>query len=482
MTRIVELVTEIERGPSGPAVGALFDLDGTLVSGYTAGAFYRERLRRAQIGPRELARSLAVVADSALLGGDPGRLGPIAVEALRGRRLEELEELGERLFREQLSGTIRPEARDLVRAHRRRGHTVAIASSATRFQVDPIARELGIEHVLCSEVDVQDGVLSGHFTEGMLWGDRKARAARAFATEHGLDLSGTYAYANGDEDVAFLSIAGRPHAVNPNHLLEQVARAERWPIMRLSEPGPEPGRAGVRAMLGTVAAVAGMNGALAAGLGVGLLSGNRRAGANVATSTAFGLALALAGVHLRVVGRENLSASRPAVFVFNHQSNLDPIVAGALVRRDFTATGKQEVRRDPAGALAAHVMDAVLLDRANPERAKAQINQLVDRLRDGESVLVAPEGTRRPELGEFKHGAFHVAMEAGAPIVPIVLRNTGELMGRGAKVIQPGVVDVCVLEPVSTDGWTREGLGARVDQVRERFSETLENWPEEVGS
>jgi putative phosphoserine phosphatase/1-acylglycerol-3-phosphate O-acyltransferase len=282
--------------------------------------------------------------------------------------------------------------------------------------------------------------------------------------------------------VAFLSIAGRPHAVNPNHLLEQVACGERWPIVRLSEPEPEPGRPGVRAVLGTVAAVAGMNGALAAGLGVGLLSGNRRAGANVATSTAFGLALALAGVHLRVIGRENLSASRPAVFVFNHQSNLDPIVAGALVRRDFTATGKQEVRRDPAGALAAHVMDAVLLDRANPERAKAQINQLVGRLRDGESVLVAPEGTRRPELGEFKHGAFHVAMEAGVPIVPIVLRNTGELMGRGAKVIQPGVVDVCVLEPVSTDGWTREGLGARVDEVRERFVETLQNWPEEVGS
>ena len=220
-----------------------------------------------------------------------------------------------------------------------------------------------------------------------------------------------------------------------------------------------------------------MNGVYAAGLGVGWLSGNRRAGANLASSTAFGLALTLAGVRLDVLGRENLTAVRPAVFIFNHQSNLDPIVAGALVRRDFTATGKQEVKRDPAGALAAKVMDAVLLDRADPARAKQQINTLVDRLHGGESVLVAPEGTRRPTLGEFKHGAFHIAMDAGVPVVPIVLRNTGELMGRGDKLIRPGVVDVCVLEPVSTEGWTREVLAERVEDVRRRFAETLEDWP-----
>ena len=177
------------------------------------------------------------------------------------------------------------------------------------------------------------------------------------------------------------------------------------------------------------------------------------------------------------MGREHLSSDRPAVFIFNHQSNLDPLVVGALVRRDFTATGKQEVRRDPAGALVAKVLDAALLDRANPERAKQQINVLVERLHGGESVMVAPEGTRRPELGEFKHGAFHIAMQAGVPVVPIVLRNTGELMGRGSMLIHPGVVDVCVLDPVKTDGWSRETLAARVNEVRDRFAVTLANWP-----
>lgn len=475
-TSLDQLVAQIESGPAGPSVGALFDLDGTLVSGYTAGAFYRERVRRADIGPSELARSLAVVADSALLGGDPSRLGDIAVAALRGRSIDELESLGERLYRERLSATIRRDARELVRAHQRQGHTVAVASSATAFQVRPIARELGIDHVLCSEVEARDGILSGRFEGGMLWGARKARAAREFAVKHGLDLPGTYAYANGDEDVAFLSIAGHPHAVNPNPLLERVAGAEGWPVVRLRDRGT----AGIRELARSAAAVLGMNGALALGLGLGVLQRDRRAGANLATSTAFDLALGLAGVRLRVTGEQNLWARRPAVFVFNHQSNLDPIVVGALVRRDFTATGKQEVRRDPAGVLASIVLDAVLLDRANPERAKAQINVLVDRLREGQSVLVAPEGTRRPTLGEFKHGAFHIAMQSGVPVVPVVLRNTGELMGRGDKLIRSGVVDVCVLDPVGTEGWTKRNLAGNVEDVWQRVAHTLDRWPREA--
>ena len=123
------------------------------------------------------------------------------------------------------------------------------------------------------------------------------------------------------------------------------------------------------------------------------------------------------------------------MFVFNHQSNLDPIVASALVRRDFTATGKKEAKWDPGSALAGHVLNAVFLDREDPERAKEQLAPLVDRLRGGTSVLIAPEGTRTPTpmLGEFKHGAFHVAMQAGVPVVPIVLRNSGDLMTPRAR-------------------------------------------------
>jgi putative phosphoserine phosphatase / 1-acylglycerol-3-phosphate O-acyltransferase len=473
MTAVPELVAQIESGPRGPAVGALFDLDGTLVSGYTAGAFYRERARRGQIGPVELARSLAIVADSALLGGDASRLGDVAVGALRGRPRAELEQMGEQIHT-KLASSIRPAMRELVAAHRRRGHTIAAASSATRFQVDPIARELGIEHVLCSEVAVEDGALTGAFADGgMLWGERKAAAARAFARDRGLDLRRTYAYADGDEDIAFLASVGRPHAVSPGPLLERAADTEGWPVVRLGEPDG----AGPRSLLGTVAAAAGLNVAAGLGLAVGALRRDRRAGANLAAGRSCEVALRLAGVRLRVTGAENLERERPAVFVFNHQSNLDPIVVGALLGHDYTATGKKEARLDPVAALSGLLLDAVFLDRSDTGSAKRRMGEVVERLRAGESVMIAPEGTRSPGPvpAPFKHGAFHAAAQARVPVVPIVLRNAGELMPPGSKAIRPGILDVCVLEPIAVRGQ----VGARARAVRDLVATTLERWPEE---
>ena len=311
----------------------------------------------------------------------------------------------------------------------------------------------------------------------MLWDGAKAAAARAFARRRGAALSSSYAYANGDEDIALLASVGQPRAVEPGPLLERVARREDWPILRL--PGER--GAGLRAIAGTVAAAGGLNLSLALGAGVGLLHRDRRVGANVASAFAFDLALALAGVRLRVSGEENLWAARPAVFVFNHQSNLDPIVAGALLRRDFTSTGKREARRDPVAALAGYVLDAIFLDRDDPERAKQQMGEAVERLRGGISVLIAPEGTRSPTSvpRPFKRGAFHVAMRAGVPIVPIVLRNTGDLMPRGSTFIRPGTADVRVLEPISTEGWTEADVASQADALHQRTAELIADWPGE---
>ena len=478
MTTLARLLDEVGAAPEGPEVAAFFDVDGTLVAGYTAKPFYDHRMRRGQVGVRELARSLVVFADSAVLGGNPGRLGPVAIAGLRGKTVEELDELGEALFREQIASSVRPEMRELLEAHRRRGHTIALASSATHFQVDPLARELGVEHVLCSEVSVADGRLTGTFEGGMLWGEAKAAAARAFAREHGADAGQSFAYANGDEDIALLASFGNPRPIRPDPLLRRAARQEGWPVLDLHSVDSG---AGVREFAGTAAAAGGMNLSLAIGAGAGLLTQNRRTGANVASRFAFDLALGLAGVRLEVVGAENLWSARPAVFVFNHQSNLDPMVAAALIRRDFTSTGKQEAKRDPMAALAGYVLDAVFLDRDDPEHAKEQLSEAVERLRDGVSVMIAPEGTRSrgAEPGPYKHGGFHLAMQAGVPIVPLVLRDTGERMPRGSKLIRTGTVHVRVLEPIPTDGWTADDVSICAAELRDRTAALItgdEEW------
>lgn len=475
MTEIAELVEAIEQGPDGPAIGAFFDLDGTLVSGYTATAFYRERMRRGEIGPNEFARTLIVALDGNLLGGDPTKVGDVSVDALRGRSEDALAELGERLFVQKLAGTIRPQARELVRAHLRMGHTVAIASSATRFQIDPIARDMGIEHVLCTELLAEDGLLTGEIDGHMLWGEPKARAVRGFARRHGIDLAASHGYANGGEDVPFLSSVGMPHAVNPHPLLLETARAQRWPVLSLREPQS----AGARSVLRTAAALTALNAALGFGAVVGVLRRDRKLGIDTGVPIACDAALALAGVRVHVTGEHNLWRARPAIFVGNHQSGIDPIVVGSLLRRGFTGVAKREARYDPRGFLIGRLLDPAFVDRSDPDQARAELDKLVERIRSGTSIVVFPEGTRTPTpvLQRFKKGGFHLAMQSGVPIVPVVLRNAGEMARGGSSIIKPGTVEVAVLDPIPTDGWAADALDDRVAEVRALFEATLEKWP-----
>src|SRR5207244_11253834 len=140
------LLADIEAGPDGPEIGAFFDFDGTLIAGYSAEAFVLDAIRRRKVDPQMMVRSLLAGLDMHLRGSDVTALMEIAAEAGKGRREEALIELGRRLFRERVAGTVYPEARAIVKAHQRKGHTVALASSATRFQAGPPAADLGIGH------------------------------------------------------------------------------------------------------------------------------------------------------------------------------------------------------------------------------------------------------------------------------------------------------------------------------------------------
>lgn len=235
----------------------------------------------------------------------------------------------------------------------------------------------------------------------------------------------------------------------------------------------------LRSVLGTAGAVGALNVAVGAGLGVGLLRGDRRLGNALALSLGHAAFLAAAGVRLNVVGEQNLWVHRPSVFVMNHRSGLDAMIVGALLRHDFSGLGKQEAQFAPATFLLGRAVDAVFVDRADSSKGRRAQEQLIERLRAGLSVFVAPEGTRSDdgELGEFRTGAFHVARIAGVPIVPIVLRNAYALMPGKAKLIRPGVVDVAILEPIATEGWTVQTVRDDAATVRSLFVDTLANWP-----
>ncbi|HVW34021.1 MAG TPA: HAD-IB family hydrolase [Acidimicrobiia bacterium] len=468
------LLDEIAAGPAGPEIGAFFDFDGTLIAGYSAEAFVLDAIRRRRVDPQIMLKSLLAGLDMQLRGSDVTALMEIAAEAGKGRREEALVELGERLFRERVAGTVYPEARAIVKAHQRQGHTVALASSATRFQAGPLAADLGIGHILCTKIEVVDGRLTGKVDGPVLWGRNKADAVAHFAAEAGVKLTESYGYANGDEDVEFLETVGRARPLNPGAGLARVAAERGWPVHRF-EPR---GRPGLVPVVRTAWALGGIASAVGLGVGIGLLNRSRRAALNVAATIGPELALGLAGVELRVDGEEHLWSARPAVFLFNHQSSSDVVVMARLLRRDFTAVAKAELAHDPRFAPLGALADVAYVHRGDNSQSQAALGPVLDKLRSGISLAIAPEGTRSatPTLGPFKKGAFHIAVQAGVPVVPVVIRNAGEIMWRASLVARPGTVDVRVLPPVPTAGLGADDVDDLCAAVREQFLTTLDSW------
>ena len=172
---------------------------------------------------------------------------------------------------------------------------------------------------------------------------------------------------------------------------------------------------------------------------------------NFFTSNWSQLLLAASGVHLNVLGAENLTAERPAVFIFNHRNQADPVIVGALIRDNWVAVGKKELQSDPIMGTLGKVLDAVFIDRDDPDRGGGVTASGRGACRQGLSIMIAPEGTRldTTSVGPFKKGPFRIAMAAGIPIVPIVIRNAEIIAARNSTTMNPGTVDVAVFPPIS---------------------------------
>jgi HAD superfamily hydrolase (TIGR01490 family) len=231
-------VTEIAASTPGPRVGAFFDLDGTLVAGFTATAHAGDRIRRRQAGIGEV---LGVVEASMRYRFGRMQFERLIVRAagyLRGEPIADLDELGRRLFIDRVAVRVYPHMREIVQAHHKRGHTVVLSSSALTIHAEPVARYLRIIHVLCNHFEIDDrGVLTGGIAKPIVWGPQKAAAVEAFCAVNHVELQRSYFYADGDEDAALMYLVGHPRPVNPRSGLAAMAAQRGWPVLRVTGAG-----------------------------------------------------------------------------------------------------------------------------------------------------------------------------------------------------------------------------------------------------
>lgn len=477
MTTTQEALDAILAGPTGPKIAAFFDFDGTLIDGYSAAAYFTDRLRHGEMGLGELINTARMMTLGDLNEAEFAEVIGKGIGEWGGRTEEEMYELWLRLFKEKIAACLFPEAWKLVKAHQQMGHTVVIASSATHYQVAPTAAELGIGHVLCTQAMVRRGRLTGGIVGEPLWGSGKAAAVREFAKAHRLALKNCHGYANGNEDIEFLKTVGHATAVNPKELLRQTAEERGWSVLKFAARK----RTSAATIARSLGAYGAMGAAILGGIAYAKVTGKERRAVDFISSSGFDAALAIAGIDVETVGEHNLWTHRPAVFLINHQSKLDFYVMFTLLRRDFTGIAKKEAENTPGFKTFMKMAEMAFIDRGNTTKAIEALQPAVDRLKRGLSVCIAPEGTRSysPQLGRFKKGAFHIAMQAGVPIVPVVIRNAGELMTRSELAMRQGKVQVAVLPAIDVSKWKVEELDKRIEEVRTLYLDTLENWPSE---
>jgi putative phosphoserine phosphatase/1-acylglycerol-3-phosphate O-acyltransferase len=472
MASIKQLLNDVEESPEGPNIAAIFDFDGTIISGYSATVFIREQLKRGDLSKTNFVELMAAMTNFGL--GNMGFSAMMAINAqfMRGIEEQTYNEVSEELYTKQIARLIYPESRSLIDAHIAKGHTVAIVSSATPYQVNASARDLNIDHVLCTHLEIEDGKFTGNVVSPTCFGEGKVTAAESLAAQEGSDLDQSFFYSDSTDDLQLLERVGLPRALNPSAKLERVARNNRWPVAHFGSRG----RPTASQFIRSVAATASLVGSFAAGLPIYALTGSRRNAQNFSFSLFADTASALIGLELNVKGEENIWAERPAVFVFNHQSKADVVICAKLLRRDLAGVGKKEIRDMPVIGRVMEMGGVVMIDRADARGAIEAMKPLVDAMRkEGKSVVLAPEGTRTvsPRLAPFKKGAFHLAIQAGVPMIPIVIRNAGDVAPKGDFVYRSATVDIEVLAPVDTSDWSTDTIDEHIQEVRNMFLRTL---------
>lgn len=449
----------------GPHIVAYFDLDRTLINDFSAKRFLRTRLLSGKTTAAEYITQFMTALAFSFGSRDFELLTKMAAMGVKGIPEKAFKKLGQAVFDEFLADTLYPESKALVKDHQDRGHQVVIVSAATTYQIAPIAKALGISHVYGTEMQVRNGKFTGRIDE-MCWGEGKARAARDFARKHHTDLSKSYFYSDSFDDYPLFKIVGNPVATNPDQRLSQVAFENDWPILRFEKPGQKPIIDGLRTSL----AVASIYPSAIKGAFKGLLTLSRRAAADATFASIGDLGTRFAGLDISVRGKHNLTDIRPAVFCFNHQNAADFFIIMKLLRHDFTGIAKKELEKTPIGPIF-KALGAIYIDRSDKDKAIEDLKPAVDALKEGISVAIAPEGTRsgNATLGPFKSGAFHLAIQAGVPIVPIVIKNAYQAMSKGSFMLRPTHIEVVVLSPVDTALWKTKNIRQYKEKIRNQF-------------
>ncbi|HZR82170.1 MAG TPA: HAD family hydrolase [Candidatus Binatia bacterium] len=217
------------------SAAAFFDIDGTLLSVNTAPLYARYLRRHGRARRRDLVRTAYYLLQYRLNLLDIDRALERASRMIVGQLESDVAAFCERWYEDMVRAYLVPGMTRVMDEHRAAGHEIALLSSSTSYLAAPLARDLGVDHLLVTRLEIVDGRFTGRAVAPVCYGPGKVHWARSFARERGVALADSYFYTDSITDLPVLELVGHPRIVNPDRLLRRLARKRGWPILDHAE-------------------------------------------------------------------------------------------------------------------------------------------------------------------------------------------------------------------------------------------------------
>jgi len=176
-----------------------------------------------------------------------------------------------------------------------------------------------------------------------------------------------------------------------------------------------------------------------------------------------------------VEGKENIDPTTSYIIVSNHQSALDIFLVYGWLGIDIKWVMKKELRKIPGIGFGSAKVGHIFLDRSNKRAAVESLAIAKRKLVNGTSVVIFPEGTRSDSgiPGNFKRGAFKLAIDLNLPVLPVSLINTRNVLPNNTMNIRPGKVKMVIHEPIGISKFSDENMAELISRTREQICSEL---------
>lgn len=178
--------------------------------------------------------------------------------------------------------------------------------------------------------------------------------------------------------------------------------------------------------------------------------------------------MVFAGIKMYVQGKGNVKKDEPVIVVANHCSHIDIPCLVYSIPLNLHFIAKKELKRVPFLGWYIMLTGQLFVDRSNRKKSIESLKKAAKKINHGKTVILFPEGTRSEtgEVGVFKKGAFHLALDAQVNVLPVHIEGTRSYWPKGSNKITPGTVTVTIGKPIITANYTKETVNEFIDDTR----------------